>query len=164
MRARTIPILWLALAGMPSVACRQASGAGLAGGAPSRDALVRGFVTALERRDTAALVDLVLTRAEFASVYYPTAREALPPYELPQDLMWFRLVGESDRGLRRALDELGGRPLRYRGHTCGEPRREGRNRLWGWCRVRLGEDEISIFGLIVERDGRFKFVSYANKL
>ena len=164
MRARLIAVSCLTLAGMPSAACRQASGAGLAGGAPSREALVRGFVTALERRDTAALVDLVLTRAEFASVYYPTAREALPPYELPQDLMWFRLVGESDRGLRRALDELGGRPLRYAGHTCGAPRREGENRLWGWCRVRLGEDEISIFGLIVERDGRFKFVSYANKL
>lgn len=125
---------------------------------------MRRFVRALEQRDTVALRDLVLSIAEFAYLYYPTAREALPPYELGPELMWFRQSGESEQGARRALDEFGGRKLGYAGHICGYPRHEGRNTLWGSCRVRLGDGEQVLFGLIVEREGRFKFVTYANKL
>ncbi|HXO86405.1 MAG TPA: hypothetical protein VN803_12870, partial [Gemmatimonadales bacterium] len=50
--------------------------AALAGGAASRDALVRAFVRALQARDTIALAGLLLTRAEFAYLYYPTNPEA----------------------------------------------------------------------------------------
>lgn len=138
-------------------------------GADGREELVRRFVGALEQRDTATLKLLVLSRAEFAFLYYPTAREALPPYELPPEVMWFRLVGESEQGLQLALERFGGRSVGYGGHHCGEPRQEGANTLWGWCRVQSTAPDgqtadLALFGLIVERAGRYKFVSYANKL
>src|SRR5512133_2202813 len=47
----------------------------LSGGAASRDELVRRFVQAVEGADTAALRRMVLSRGEFAFLYYPTSRE-----------------------------------------------------------------------------------------
>ena len=84
--------------------------------------------------------------------------------------MWFMLDGNSRKGIVRAFDERGGRPLRYVGYACeGAPSRQGANTVWGPCVVRRLQspgDTVSerLFGPIVERGGRFKFVSYANKL
>lgn len=141
----------------------------LTGGAASREQLVGEFVRALEHHDTVMLQNLILTKAEFAWLYYPTAREANPPYSLAPDLMWFTHEGRSEQGIKVALEERGGRPIGYVRHHCGEPRLEGENRLWGFCmltRVESGRDttEEQLFGLIVERGGVFKFVSYANQL
>jgi len=147
-----------------------APSARFAGGAATREDLVRGFIAALERRDTAALARKALTRTEFASLYYPTTPEAHPPYDLEPALMWFLIENGSARGLAAALAERGGRPLAYVGHRCDEPPRvQGRNRVWGPCivlRLQAPGDTIAerLFGPIVERDGTFKFVSYANKL
>lgn len=142
----------------------------LSGGAASRDQLVAAFVRALEQRDTSALRTLILSKAEFAWLYYPTAREANPPYSLSPDLMWFTHEGHSEQGIKVALEERGGRPLGYLRHHCApEPRIEGENQLWGFCVITralpsgAATDE-QLFGLIVERDGVFKFVSYANQL
>jgi hypothetical protein len=145
-------------------------GGAFRGGAASRDELVRRFVGALEHRDTAALRELLLTRAEFAYLYYPTNPEARPPYDLSPGLMWFLLDGNSRKGFARALDERGGRPLRYVGYACeGGPGRQAANTVWASCVVRRLQapgDTVAerLFGPIVERGGRFKFVSYANKL
>ena len=141
----------------------------LSGAARSRGALVRRFVRALEARDTLALRRLVLTRGEFAYLCYPANPQGLPPYELSPDLMWFLLVEGSNRGLAHALEERGGRPLGFVGHSCeAEPSRQGDNTVWGPCLVRRQEagDTVAerLFGLIVERRGRYKFVSYANNL
>jgi hypothetical protein len=142
----------------------------LAGGAAGRDALVRAYIRALERRDTVVLRRLLLTRSEFGYLYYPTNPQGLPPYDLSPDLMWFMLSTTSDKGLTRALAELGGQRLGYTGYLCDSvPSRQGVNTVWGPCTVQLhpkGRDATSerLFGLIVERDGRYKFVSYANKM
>lgn len=141
----------------------------LEGGAPSRDSLVRSFVTALEEQDSAALGNLVMTKAEFAWLYYPTTPQALPPYELDAETLWMMIGLRSNRDIGLALHELGGRPLGYQSHRCAdEPRLEGENRVWGFCSLERRVDGISVterlFGLIIERDGVFKFVSYANRL
>jgi hypothetical protein len=138
-------------------------------GPTTRDTLVRQLVDALEASDTAGYFQLALNRAEFAYLYYPTAREALPPYDLDPQTMWFVLEGRSRDDGYTALRELGGRPFRYVSHTCGAPRTEGENTIWGYCRVRRQlssgrTEDIALFGLIVERHGRFKFVSMANRL
>jgi hypothetical protein len=142
----------------------------LQGGAPSRDSLVHLFVRALERQDTTALRTLQLSKAEFAYLYYPTSAQGLPPYDLSPALMWFMLEGGSEKGITRALGQFGGRPLRSRGYVCAStPAIEGENRLWGPCEIRRVQaqgDSVTdrMFGPIVERGGRWKFVSYANKL
>jgi hypothetical protein len=143
--------------------------AGLSGGERSRDALVRRFLTALGRRDTSALAALLLTRAEFAYLYYPSHPESQPPYNLSPGLMWFMIEARSEQGLRNALEARGGRPEEYGGYTCARSERQRENTVWTGCLVRRAQapgDTVAelLFGLIIERGGRYKFVSYANKL
>jgi hypothetical protein len=141
----------------------------LANGVTSRDALVRTFVGALEKGDTAELRRLALDRDEFAYLYYPTAPQGLPPYDVAPDLLWFMLGNGSDKGLRRALASRGGQPLGYESYHCDPtPSRQGANTVWGPCIIRRKQGgrqvEERLFGLIIERAGRFKFVDYANGL
>ncbi len=143
----------------------------LRGGAESRERLVRWFVQALERKDTLALAELVLTRAEFGVLYYPYTKYVSEPYQLSPGLLWFFIQNQSSRGITRALQRYGGRPLRYLRHRCDpeEPEVQGPNRVWTECVViRVGPEgalvEERLFGSILERQGRFKFVSFANSL
>ncbi|NJD20008.1 MAG: hypothetical protein FIA95_12105 [Gemmatimonadetes bacterium] len=142
--------------------------AGLTGGAPSRDALVARFLTALEAADTAAFRDMLLTRAEFAWLYYPHTRFTAPPYELAPELLWFQIENGTGRGFGRLLDRMGGRPAHADSYACpSDARTEGPNRVWEECVVRLrppgGEArDLRLFGTILERDGVYKFVSYSN--
>lgn len=142
----------------------------LSGAAPSRDALVARFVRALETRDTAALVAMHLTRAEFAWLYYPTDPRSRPPYSLPPDLMWFVDHGNSEKGIERLLRDRAGAELGILDYQCDSvTSRQGENTLIGSCVVRrltAHRDTITerLFGGIIERGGHYKFVSYANKL
>ena len=142
----------------------------LVGGAPSRDALVRAFVRALETKDTASLRRLVISRGEFAYLYYPTSAQGLPPYSLSPDLYWFMTVQQSNRGVYHLVTELGGKHLPYAGYHCqGDSTVEGENTLWGPCLIytlQHGGDTLSqrLFGPIVARGGQYKFLSYSNKL
>lgn len=142
----------------------------LEGGATSRDALVRRFAAAVQRRDTDALRAMHLSRAEFAYLYFPSNPVARAPYELDPALLWFRLAGETGKGVSRLLDRHGGAGFRLVAHDCAaEAEIQGTNRLWGPCLTRFttaaGDTlALQLFGPIVERDGRFKFVSYFNKL
>jgi hypothetical protein len=143
--------------------------AGLKGGYPSREKLVRAFARAVETRDTAALRRMVMDRGEFAWLYYPSSPLSRPPYELSAGLMWFQMQGESERGASRLLSERAGHALGYIGHNCAPPRVEGKNRIHSSCelrRVTAARDTLAerLFGLILERDGRYKFVGYANRL
>jgi hypothetical protein len=141
----------------------------LTGGMTSREKLVRRFISALEASDTTALREMVLQKDEFAWLYYSTTVFSRPPYELPPDLLWFQMGGQSERGASLLLSERAGAPLGYVGHDCSSQRQEGENTIYGHCvvrRVTVPGDTVRdrLFGLIVERDGIHKFVSYANKL
>jgi hypothetical protein len=136
-------------------------------GATSRDSLVRLFERALARRDTAALKRLQLTREEFAYLYYPDSKMARPPYELGPDMMWIQIESQSNRGLQRLLARQGGRKLGIRALDCQPPERQSAVVIHQ-CGVRTnGATDTTVkqlFGSIIERDGRFKFVGYANRL
>ena len=142
----------------------------LTNGRSSRDQLVHDFVRALERRDTAALKTMELTKAEFGWLYYPTNPQGLTPYDLSPSLMWFMLEERSAQGLGHLLAERAGTPLHVAGYSCDSTASvEGDNRIYGPCllqRVQAPGDTSGerLFSLIIERGGRFKFVSYANKL
>jgi hypothetical protein len=142
----------------------------LSGGERSRDALVRRFVHALETRNASAFRDMLLTQGEFAWLFYETSPQALPPYSLSPSLMWFLLEGNGGKGLGRALDEYGGRPFGYVDYTCDEKTSvEGENTMTGPCAVRRVEPDgdtvhVRVFGRMVERGGRWKFLNYSNKL
>jgi hypothetical protein len=139
----------------------------LGGGALNRDDLVRRFVRAVERSDTASLRAMIVSRAEFAYLYYPTSPYTRPPTKQAAALAWFFVIEPSKVGITRVLDRFGGTPLGYRGYLCTAPsKREGGNVLWEGCSVRIrtvaGPQVFQLFGPILQRDGRFKFLSYAN--
>lgn len=140
----------------------------LSGGEPTRDALAAAFVRALAGRDTAALRGLHLTRAEFAWLYFPTARLARPPYGIDPGFLWAQISSAADRDLGRAFAAVRA-GTRYAGHVCTEPAVvEGANRIHERCTVILRDgartDTLALFGSVLERDGRFKLVSFANPL
>jgi hypothetical protein len=140
------------------------SPAALASGAESRDSLIQRYVRALEQRDTLTLEALSLTRTEFAYLYYPSSKMSSPPYELPAALMWARLQASNRKGALRALDAYGGRLLGFTGYHCPEPSTEGENRIWAGCLLRTTGGELRLFGSILERGGRYAFISLANDL
>jgi hypothetical protein len=142
----------------------------LSDGAATRDELVHRFVQAVEARDTSALVSMLMTKAEYAWLYYPTTPQGLPPYDLSPSLYWFMIEERSAQGLGHLMQERAGQSLRVTGYRCDPGfSQEGENKVYGPCLLRRFQargDTASerLFGPILERGGRFKFVSYANKL
>lgn len=139
------------------------------GGAGSREALARRFLAAVSARDTAAFAALRISRAEFAWLVFPHHLYAAPPYELDPALFWMQLTAGSAKGLGRTLERLGGRALTFRALDCRRDTlqvRGGPVRVWSSCGVRYQEGDRlltrRLFGSIVEREGRFKLLSYAN--
>lgn len=141
----------------------------LAGGSSSREALVARFVEAVETQDTAALREMVMSRAEYAYLYYPASRFAAPPTRMLPDVLWMLMQQNSEKGIVRLLRRHGGTGMRYRRHQCeDQPAREGETRLWDRCVVTFtrGADTVTMrmFGSVIERGGAYKLVTYANDL
>jgi len=140
----------------------------LEGGARSRDELVTSFVESLESADTAALIRLTISRAEFAYLVFPDSPFSAPPYAQAPDLVWMRHTAASGTGLKRLLARVGGASLGFRSWSCSAlPEKQGINRVWRDCKVRFAkgggtEQTLQLFASIIERQGRFKILSYAN--
>ena len=142
---------------------------GLDGGATSLEALVDSFLVRVARADTAGLVALTMSRAEFGWLYYPTLPEAHPPYDLSPALMWFTAQGPGRRGLTTLLALRASGRLEIVDWSCPAARVYGENSVYTPCTVRRalpGGDTLRerLFGAIVERDGRFKFLNLSNSL
>ncbi len=142
----------------------------LVGGASSPEALTRTLLRALETQDTATVQRLVLSASEFAWLHYPHTRFTRPPYEMGPELLWLQLGMASEKGAVRLIRRYGGVPLRFEALACPDSATiEGPNRIWTGCRVRFAASdstarELGLFGSLLQRDGRYKFVSYANEL
>jgi len=142
---------------------------GLENGMASDTALVLAFLAAVSAQDSVALSRLVLSRAEFAWLYYPAHIYARPPYELDPLTSWMLQQGNSSKGFSRVLREYGGQQLGYVTHGCKPAATvEPPVREWNQCEVglKVGDYETvkRMFGSIVEIGGQYKFVSYANDL
>jgi hypothetical protein len=138
----------------------------LRGGSESREALVRRAVAALSSADTADLRAMTLDAHEFVDLVFPTSPFARQPYRQPVGFAWQQIRGSSTVGMRRLVRTMSGQTWRYVDHRCA-PRAEhqGANTIWSSCMVRLlapSGDTIpaQLFGSIIERDGRFKLVSF----
>ena len=141
----------------------------LARGSPSVDSLVARFARAVARSDTADLLRMALTPREFIDLYYPESPHTHPPYRQSPGFLWGQLELSGSKGLVRLLERRGGKPLRLAGVRCdANPQRQGRNALWSRCEVIVrdengAEHRERLFGSIIERDGWFKFMSFANQ-
>lgn len=136
----------------------------------SIDALVERWRAAVSSSDTAAFDAMVIDAAEFAWLYYPDSKMSKPPYEAPPGLLWGQVLAGSNDGVRASLKAYGGKPLQVTKTTCADSVVvEGMNRLHEQCLVTLRSGDgpsvqIRVFGSILEREGRFKFVGLANAL
>jgi hypothetical protein len=136
----------------------------------SIDELVARWVKAIAANDTATLNLMLLSRAEFAWFYYPDSKMSKPPYEAPPELLWGQLLASSDEGARAMLKAFGGKRLAFKSVRCPDaPLIEAKNRLHEKCLTILqfkgiDQPEGTYFGTILERDGRFKFVGYTNRM
>ena len=142
----------------------------LVGGGDRPETLVRSLLDAVSARDTATLRTLVLSRAEFAWLYYPHTRFTAPPYELGPELVWLQQGAASETGIGRLLERYGGSRLTFRALRCPDSVVvEGPNRLTSGCTVTFAAADsaprtLRLFAGLLERDGRYKFLSYANDL
>lgn len=133
----------------------------------SRDELVARFVDAVQDSSVSALRELRLDMAEYVYLYFPDSHMSREPYRQPPSIGWMLTEQNGMKGEARVLREYGGRPLGFEGYTCpAEPAIEGANTLWRDCTVRLARrtGPIRLFGTIIERAGRYRFVSIANDL
>ncbi|MEK7400927.1 MAG: hypothetical protein AABZ80_01050 [Gemmatimonadota bacterium] len=136
---------------------------------PSLDLAVGRLFRSIARSDTAELRAVVMSRREFAWLYYPTSPFTRAPTKQEPGLAWFLHVQNSQKGASRLLSRYGRRPLTLERNECKGPGRiEGLNRIWDDCMQRLAVDgdtvSIRLFGGIYERQGRFKVFSYSNDL
>ncbi len=137
--------------------------------ARSREELVKRFLDAVVRNDTTALLEMQLSRAEFAYLYYPESRFSRVPYELEPQLMWMQTSLRGDKGLGRLLKHYGGKRLEHVKLECLPDMKEGPTVvLTPRCQMHWREGGRPVvgelFGSIIRRDGLYKFVSYANKI
>lgn len=141
----------------------------LAGGSSSSDHLIRRLVEAVAARDTAAMRSMVLTAREYADLVYPSSPYMRPPYAQPAALAWMQIAHASVSGFKRLIERRGGIRFTLDGYHCDPAvKREGENVLRSGCVLRLSAPGVGSaterwFGSIIERDGQFKFVSYANQ-
>lgn len=142
----------------------------LNGGESSRQALVTAFTAALAAQDARALGTMALSRAEFASLYFPNTPDATRAMGLPPQRKWDQIVLNSEKGIGRALSRLGGTPLTLQSLDCPNPPiTSGPMKLHEGCLVHLRRGDGTafdgrIFGSIIEYGGRFKFVGYSNDM
>jgi hypothetical protein len=138
-------------------------------GAPDRDALASRFLAAVEARDSVALARLAVSRGEFAWLVFPHHRYRLPPYELDPGIFWMQLTASSSKGLARVLERHGGQRLVFRGIACTADTVQftgGSVRGWSDCTLDYqASDSLltrRLFGTVVERDGAWKLLGFAN--
>ncbi|MES3033427.1 MAG: hypothetical protein V4813_05460 [Gemmatimonadota bacterium] len=142
----------------------------LDGGATSRQALAEQFVAALAARDTRTLGQLTLSRAEFAWVYFPNSPDAVMPNGLSPQLRWTQITLDSEKGISRALERIGGSALTLAALDCPNPPvTTGALALHDGCTVALRRADGTmfrgrLFGPILETGGRFKFAGYSNDM
>ena len=135
----------------------------------SREALVRELLTALAASDTGRLSALTLTAREFADLVYPESPYTRPPMQQAPALVWAQITNASQTGFGRLVRRAGGLRLRIADHRCNRtPQQFGRNRIWTGCVVRITNaggtvESHRLFGSIIERDDRFKIVSWAGE-
>jgi hypothetical protein len=136
---------------------------------PSRDALVARIVRGVARRDSVDLIHALVSPREFADIIYPSSQYTRAPYRQSPELVWMAIASHSNSGYVRLLRRRGAGDLRLAGYNCDEtPEVQGENTFWTGCVVRLigakGDTTSQRwFGSIVERQGRFKLMSFRNQ-
>ncbi|NOT45121.1 MAG: hypothetical protein HOP14_11020 [Acidobacteria bacterium] len=153
------------LLGAPLVGCAPAAPA-LSTTWPEPEAAARAVLEAIERRDEDALARLALSEQEFRDHVWPELPAARPERNLPFSYVWGDLRQKSALALAATLARHGGRhydllDLRFPGGVTTYPSYAVHRDTVLRVRDDSGtEQELSLFGSMLEQDGRWKVFSY----
>lgn len=136
-------------------------------GARSTDELLRRYWTLLAASDTMAMRPLIVSRAEYAYVYFPESGEG--EAGMPPHIGWELLLAQTGRGLTRALVAAGRAPASVEGTVCSAARRQvGRSTIYGPCGVIVRRsatrDTVWLATTLIARDGVHKLMGLQNEL
>lgn len=139
----------------------------LTDGAESIDRLLGEYWRLLAAGDTTALTPLVVSKPEYAYLYFPESDE--PASGMQPRISWLLLSNNSGRGLTRALAAATADAGEMRGTVCGPKHTVvGASFIHGPCgivRARAsGVDTLLIATHIIERGGIFKLMSFTNEM
>lgn len=139
----------------------------LSGGAASRDALIRQYWALLASGDTLAMTPLIVSRAEYAYLYFPESLEGASG--MPPAVGWELIVRQSGRGLTRALLQAQRGPATIVRTLCSDaPRTMGKSTVYGPCGVVIRrdgtEETLWLVKSLLVRDGVHKLLGLQNEL
>ena len=132
-----------------------------AGATTNRDSLLIKYAQALDTKDTAAFTAMRISVSEYAWLYYLEMPQSKPPYELDPDVLWMQLNSQSNKGLGRLTDRVSKSGFGLKSYDCDSVQQLGAVILHH-CHM-TGSD-VTVPVTVIERDGLFKFTSYANQL
>jgi hypothetical protein len=131
----------------------------------SADAVANAVLDALERKDRPALEALALSDAEFRAHVWPELPAARPERNLPYAYVWGELNQKSRLALAQTLATHGGKRYSLRRVSF-----KGENSYPGYVVHRDttlvvsgpggDEQQIEVFGSMLEKDGAWKVFSY----
>ena len=138
----------------------------LAGGAADADELIERFLNAVSLRDSTALRQMLVTRAEYGFLFYPTSIYSRKPYGLPPDVAWMLSSETSEKGARRMISRLGGKRMTLESYDCLKSEQQGDNNIRSGCAIRWSDESGArhigaLFRSLIIRDGHAKFLSFA---
>lgn len=139
---------------------------GLTNTFPTVEALAEEFLRGLERGNFEGLLDLGLTREEFAWYVWPELPSSQAERNLTVDFVWDDLNGKSRRSLARTVARHGGR--RYTLERVDFDGRTTEYRTFSvhrdarvWVEDTEGrEGQLDLFGSVMEIGGQFKLFSF----
>jgi hypothetical protein len=135
----------------------------------SREALVRRIVRDVARGDSVDLASAAVTPREFIDLVYPSSPYTHAPYREAPSVIWMQIANPSNAGFLRLIHRLSGKSFEYESHACDKAaEHQGKNTLWLDCTVRVITPQRETttqrwFGTIIERDGRYKVMSFRNQ-
>jgi hypothetical protein len=132
----------------------------------SPEALARAVLSAVERRDANALGALALNKEDFGEHVWPELPAARPERNLSVNFVWGDLNQKSNVTLRDTLAVHGGKTyefisIRFLGDTTAYKSYRVHRESELTVRDADGtEQQLRMFGSVLEKDGRYKVFSY----
>ena len=126
----------------------------------------RAVVEALNQGDTSGLHQLRVSRKEYVSWMWPEFPASGPPHNYPEDFAWSNLDTKCSRAVRQLIKRYGENNLTFVGLGFAQSTKEyrGFQLLRGTVltvRNNSGHQKtLKILGSVVEKDGRYKLLSY----
>jgi hypothetical protein len=151
--------------------CSACDDRGLVNAKSSVDELCKGVLEGIAQNNIKSLEAMALTEDEFKRYYWPLSEWSRPEVRMPFEYYWGDLRQKSNNSLKRMLASLGGKKFELVHVYFGKKTMEfpdAKINIYRDTRLIVDngegeEQEIEVFGSIVEVNGQYKIFSYIYK-